>query len=1014
MKFCGGCGRPLAGADPGNAGQRRHMTVMFCDMVGSTSLAESLDPEDFREILTAYQHACARAVERYDGWIAQWAGDGLLAYFGYPRAHEDDAHRAVHAGLAIIEELARLNARLSVALQVRVGLHSGIVIAGETGTGDARLQRGIVGKTPHVAARIEAIAAPGTVVISDSTRELIDDYFELEGLGEKALRGVARPIGVYRVLRFTGAVGRLDVGGPRPLKPMVGRDAELGRLEAAWGQAASGQGAIVHIPGEAGIGKSRLVRALTEKVGAAQVWQCSAHHRSTSLYPVIRYLEGRLELDRADQLHRLNHAVLAAGLEPHEAVPLLADLLAVGGEARPALSPVDARTATLRVLEALLVADPAQHPLLLVIEDLHWADPTTVELLGRIAVGLQNIPVLCVATYRPEFEPPWPCELTVELGRLAPDAVRAIVAASGLDTDLSVADGVPLFVEELLKMLAHEGPREREQGESAASVVPPTLQGLLTHRLDRLPELGDVIDVAAVLGREFERERLAALVPVNGALTRLAEQDVIRPVHGAPGRYEFKHALLHDAAYARLLRRRRQTLHARVAELLAGGLLAEREPEGVARHWSRAGEPAKAVPYWQAAGERALDRAAFLEAVDHFRRGLAALDKAGPGAGDRAELLIYLAASLQAGVGYAAPGVDEAYAEAKRHATGDRLQSITRGQWSFHLLRARYGEALEFADEVLTTAERTGDPERLADGHMRRGMVHMYRAEFELARAHLTEAYARYERPKYSSRIYDAQGDIAAQALAYLAIVLWNLGHAEEAQARSDRSLELAERDGGPVTLAQVWGMRALLHFARLEPAEFAHWTQKTHAQSVDRSLGYWRSLSAMLAGWLQARGGELEAGSELVDASLEAYMRAGNRLGLSRFYVMQADLRLLAGDRASAFAAIRTAEQHVEQTGERYSEAELFRFKGRMLMDGDPEGATAAFEHAVAAARAQHATLLELRSATQLAEHQRTLGATCTTLARVAELLERFPAGLELPDLVQARALLGAKMTAS
>ena len=327
-------------------------------MVGSTALAESLDPEDFREILSAYQHACARAVERYDGWIAQWAGDGLLAYFGYPRAHEDDAHRAVHAALAIVEEIARLKARI----QVRIGLHSGVVIAGETGTGDALLQRGIVGTTPHIAKRLEAIAPPGTILIGDSTRELVETHFELAPEGERELRGVAQPISVYRVLRFTG--GRLD---RRPLKPMVGRDAELARLVTAWERAAGGRGAIVHIPGEAGIGKSRLVGALTDHVGAAQIWQCSAHHRSSSLYPVIQ----------------------ALGAEPPR---------------RPDLTPLDARAAILRDLEALVLADPK----LLVVEDLHWADPTTIELLGRIATRLPAVAVLCVATYRPEFQPPWP------------------------------------------------------------------------------------------------------------------------------------------------------------------------------------------------------------------------------------------------------------------------------------------------------------------------------------------------------------------------------------------------------------------------------------------------------------------------------------------------------------------------------------------------------------------------------------------------------------------------------
>jgi class 3 adenylate cyclase len=967
------------------------MTVMFCDMVGSTPLAESLDPEDFRELLRAYQHACAEVVERYDGWIAQWAGDGLVAYFGYPRVHEDDAHRAIHAGLAIVEAMVSLSDGLDADLQVRVGLHSGLVIAGESGTGAARLERAAVGATPHVAARLEGIAEPGTVVISDSTRELVDGFFDLEPLGERELKGVTRPLGVYRVRRFTGAVGRLDVAARSTLRPMVGRDAELARLQGAWRRATEGLGAIVHVRGEAGIGKSRLIRALTDQVGAAQVWQCSAHHRSTSLYPVVRELERTF--DGPEQLAR---AAGTAGLDPDETVPLLSGLLAGKGEDRPGRSPLASRTATLRALELLLVADPARQPLLLVVEDLHWADPTTVELLGRIAPRLREQSVLCVATYRRDFEPPWPCELCVELGPLSPADVRAM---AGPDVDLSAADGVPLFVEELLKSI--------EDGEDAGA-VPATLHGLLTQRLERLPALSEVIDVAAVLGREFEREQLAGLVPLDGALAQLTAHEVIRPVEGASGRFEFTHALLWEAAYARVLRRRRQALHARVAELLTERFaeLVGREPELAAHHFARAVLPARAVPYWQAAGELALRRAAFLEAADHFRLGLEALDEAGWFAGDRATLLTQLGISLQAGIGYAAPGVDEAYAEAREMLTDGPLVPIIRGQWSYHLLRAQYVQAAPFADEMLELGERSGDPLRLADGHLRQGMLQMYVGDFLGAREHLTAAYANYALPEDSQQ---AAGDIGVAALAYLSAVLWYLGEPEESLERSDTSLSLEERVGGPVTRAQAWGMRSLLHLARSELTEFGGWIERAHAHSSEYNVGYWRALSSLLGGWMQARDGGLEAGRRRVDEGLQAYLRSGALLGLSRFYVLRAGLCVMAGDRVGALKDVAAAEQHIEQTGERYAEAELYRFKGRLLLDADPDGARAAFEHAVAAARGQSAVLLELRAATELAELERISGTAVITAGRVAELCERFSAQSPLRDVVRARALLAS-----
>jgi class 3 adenylate cyclase/tetratricopeptide (TPR) repeat protein len=1034
MRFCGGCGglledRPVAvpSAAVKDTAQRRHMTALFCDLVGSTPLVQALDAEDFREVLGEYQQACVRAIERFEGYTARYVGDGLVAYFGYPRAHEDDAHRAVHAGLGILDELESLNAglrdRLGISLQVRIGLHTGVVIVGEMGAGGARSQHEIVGEMPHIAARLESIAPPGSVVISDVTHDLVAGYFETEPLGEKELKGIARPVGVYRVLRPTGAVGRLEVADARRLTPVVGRERELERLAGAWRRAEGGEGAVVHVTGEAGIGKSRLVRTLVERlgddVGAVQTWQCSAHHQSTSLYPVARYLErlpgGARTKTAEDELRSLDEAV-----------------------AEQSLTPRDARTARLRVLESLLVADPASHPLLLVVEDLHWADPTTVELLGRIVTGLPQLPVLCVMTFRRELEPPWAGRLPVTeiaLGPLSPEEVRAMATAAS-DTALdpavleavdSAADGVPLFVEEMLRMIELAGGSNGEAPAPLTTAVPPTLEGLLTERLDRLPELGDVIDLAAVLGREFDRSLLAALEPLNGAgvdpaLAKLAACNVVRPVAGAPARCEFSHALLQEAAYERILRRRRRELHGRVADTLARsfGDAVTRQPEVVAHHWSAAGEHEKALPLWQAAGTRALERAAYLEAAESFRRGLEALDEAGPRPADdpaEVDLPTHLAAALQAGRGYAAAGVGEAYDRARnaceRARNDDRLVSVIRGQWMFHLLRGQYATALELADEMLALAGRSGHPARLAEGHLYRGMVHMYLADFEPAREHLEEAFTRYRRPDRSDHIYEAQGDTGVGALAYLALVLWNLGHAEESLARSDLSLERAAQVGGPVTRAQAWGVRSLLHLSRAEPGEFGEWVERTRAHSVDHDLGYWRTVSSLLTGWLRGRAGDLAHGTAQLEESLAAYLASGSRLGIPHFQVLLADLRLAAGDRGRALEALRTGEEYIEATGERFSESELLRFKGRVLMAGDSpdrDGAAAAYERAVAVAREQKARMLELRASTRLAALQRSTGERAAAIDDVAALCAWFPAASELPDLARARALVASE----
>jgi class 3 adenylate cyclase/predicted ATPase len=1032
--------------------QRRHMTVLFCDLVDSTPLAELLDAEDFREVLSGYQQASVRAIDRFDGYVARYVGDGLVAYFGYPRAHEDDAQRAVLAGLGILDELVDLNAHLrelyDVALQVRIGLHTGVVVAGEMTDRDAESRLDIVGEMPHIAARLESLAPPGSVVISDATRDLIEGYVETEPLGEKALKGVSRRIGVHRVLRPTGAVGRLDVTGARHLTPLVGRDHELARLKAAWHLVERGQGTIVHITGEAGIGKSRLVRALIEglgpRIGGERILQCSAHHQGTTLYPAIRFLEHSQGLDRRQagehQLKLLERAAADVGLNPAEAVPLLADLLVVRSgyaDAGPSLTPRGARAATLRILGSLLVANPAPEPLLLVVEDLHWADPTTVDLLVRITASLKERPVLCVLTFRREFEPPWrPRQhaLDIELGPLTSEQVRAMATAASdaaIDPAIiawvdSAADGVPLFVEETLKMLDQDGGADMNGRAPPPTTVPPTLEGLLTERLDRLSELDDVIDVTAVLGREFDRALLAALIPSGGAdlapaLAQLVAQDVFRPVGETGSRYEFTHALMQEAAYERILRRRRQALHARVADTLVRSFteVAEGQPEVVAHHWSCGAQPAKAIAFWHAAGLRALERAAYVEAAEHFRRGVEALDESGPRAGsdrEQVDLLTHLAASLQAGRGYAASGVDDAYARARtaceRAKDEHRVVSVIRGQWMFHLLRGQYRAALELADEMLTLGDRRADTVCVAEGHLYRGVVEMYLAHFDSAREHLQAAFTQYRQPRYD-QIYEMQGDAGVGALAYLALVLWNLGRHEESRERSDLSLERAARVGGPVTRAQAWGMRSILHLSRGEPAALGHWVNKTHAYSVDHDLGYWRTVSSLLTGWLHGRAGELASGISRLEEGLDDYIASGSRLGLPHFHILLADLRVAAGDQLRALDVLRAGEEYIEESGERFAESELLQCKGRVLMSGDcpdPCGATAAYERAVRVAREQNARLLELRACTRLVAHQQEIGERCTVRDQLAALCAWFAPPSELPDVVRARALVASE----
>ncbi|HWE33798.1 MAG TPA: adenylate/guanylate cyclase domain-containing protein [Solirubrobacteraceae bacterium] len=1052
-RFCSECGAALTpAATPSlkrSDAQRRHMTVMFCDLVGSTPLAERLDPEDFHELLLGYQELCATSISRFNGYTALYVGDGVVAYFGYPRAHEDDAQRATHAALGILEGLGELNQRLKASfgetINVRIGLHSGVVVVAEN-FGEQREQHEIIGETPHIAQRLESIAAHGSVVMSDTTRTLVEGYFELEPLGERELKGISRPIQVHRVVRATGAVGRLDAADAASLTPLVGRAGELDRLLEAWLQAASGSGTIAEITGEAGIGKSRLVRALLERLepelGATQVWQCSAHHAGTSLHPLIRLLERELGLDRSateeSQLDAIGVAATAAGLNLAEALPLLADLLAVGsgnGGERLELTPRDARSATLRVLESMLVADPEKHPLLIVVEDLHWADPTTLEFLDRIARRVTALPVMCVLTFRRDFTPGWRRRrpvLELELARLSSDEVRTM-AASGTEGELdskllewldAAADGVPLFVEEMLRMLELDAGMDQLIAGEPGSHVPPTLHGMLTERLDRLGPLGELVDVAAVLGREFDRELLVALEHLSEAeillgLAQLTAHGVLRPV-AEQARLEFSHALLQEAAYDRMLRRRRRELHARVAEVLVEEFpdLAEREPEVVAAHWSAANQPAKSTQWWYDAGVRALSRAAFVEAAEHFRRGSEALERIDPDGRNRARRFAFathLGAALQAGQGYGTSSVGEAYAQAREYCDagtgGQQLTPVIRGQWMFNLVRGEYATALERSNEMLELASRDGGEDLEREGQLYSGLVQMYLGKFDLARSNLEQAMTSHDRRAGADEIFEAQGDTRVGALAYLSMVLWQLGHDEASRRYSDQSLELAERIAGPVTRAQAFFMRTILHLARGEIGEFATWVERTRAYSAEHGIGYWRILSTAYSAWRQAWSGELAAGTARLRSCIDAYLRSGSKLGVAYLYLLLADLELAGGNVAGAEAELDAAAEYIESSGERFSESELYRARARALMardSPDHAGATVALEHAVEVAASQNARMPELRALAQLVAHRRKLGEPDEHDAeRLSALCDWFGPTGELPDVVRARSLL-------
>jgi class 3 adenylate cyclase/tetratricopeptide (TPR) repeat protein len=768
--------------------ERRQLTVLFCDLVDSTRLARQLDPEEWREMVRTYQHTCATVIQRFAGYIAQYLGDGLLVYFGYPQAHEDDAQRAVHTGLGILAAMATLNARLvpdkGLRLAVRVGIHTGLVVVGEIG-GAGRQEQLALGDTPNVAARLQGLAAPDTVVISGATWRLVQGYFACGALGLQPLKGVETPVQVYQVVGTSGAQSRLDVVSPRGLTPLVGREAEVALLRERWAQARDGLGQVVLLSGEAGIGKSRLVQVLQEHSAAEPharlEWRCSPYAQQSPLHPVIahlhRLLRWRLDDAPAEKLRTLEETLAAYGLARPEVVPLFAALLSLPlPERYPhlTLTPERQKQKTLEALLAWLLAEATRQPVLFIVEDLHWIDPSTLEFLTLFLDQGPTTRMLTLLTCRPEFRSPWGfrahlTSLTLNhlprpqvpqmIGRVAggkalpPEVVEQIVAKT---------DGVPLFVEELTKMVLESGLLRAGEdhyeltGPLLPFAIPATLHDSLMARLDRLATVKDVAQLGATIGRTFAYELLHAVSPLDEAtlqhsLRQLVEAELVYQ-RGIPPQatYTFKHALIQDAAYQSLLRSTRQQYHQRLAQVLAEQFpeTAETQPELLAHHYTDASLNEQAIAYWQRAGRRAIERSAHVEAIAHLTKGLEVL-KALSDTHERTQqelvLQTALGSALTAAKGYAAPEVEHAYARARElcRQVGETPQLFPAlvGLCQSSLQRAELQPARELAEQLLRLAQRDQDPACLIAAHRALGAALYYLGELVPARVHSVVAW---------------------------------------------------------------------------------------------------------------------------------------------------------------------------------------------------------------------------------------------------------------------------------
>ncbi|MBI3757847.1 MAG: AAA family ATPase, partial [Deltaproteobacteria bacterium] len=747
-----------------SSGERRQLTVMFCDLVGSTALSTQLDPEDLQEVVRNYQETAAAVLTQYEGHIAQYLGDGILAYFGYPRAHEDDAQRAVRAGVEIVTALQQPNvgARrrraptdlpITPPLQVRIGIHTGLVVVGEMGGGN-RHEHLALGETPNVAARIQGLAEPDTVIISAATARLLHGTFTLEDLGLQNLKGIEEPVGVLRVLNLREGQRDEIETARNDANALVGREEEIGLLRRRWEQSKEGVGQVVLISGEAGIGKSALVekiRADVQREGATRIiFRCSPYHQSSTLYPVIAHLQRLLDWQRnesaIDKLDKLERLLGTYQFPQKETTPLFATLLSlppVDGRYAPLpLNPQQQKQQVLDALAAWLMEETERKPVLLTWEDLQWADPSSLELLKLIIDQAPTAAMLSVLTYRPDFLPPWPARshLTpLTLNRLErPQAEVMITRLAGGKTlppevvqhIVQKTDGVPLFVEELTKMMLESGilketdDQYQLNGPLSAVTIPATLQGSLMARLDRLPHVREVAQLGAVLGREFAYEMLKSLTTISEEqlqqqLVQLVEAELFyqrgRPPHA---KYVFKHALLQDAAYASLLRSTRQHYHQQIAQLFEAQFpeMVETQPELVAYHYTKAERPEQALIYWQKAGERAVQLSANLEAIHHLTTGLELLS-ALPDTPEHAQRALDLHTAVgpafMATKGLAAPEVEQTYNHVRalslQLGETTRLAPALLGLSTFHLTRGEFQTARELGEQLLSLGQQQQD-----------------------------------------------------------------------------------------------------------------------------------------------------------------------------------------------------------------------------------------------------------------------------------------------------------------
>ena len=1031
--------------------ERRHVTVMFADLVGSTALSTGMDPEDLREVFAAYARCAAETVRKFGGVVARYMGDGVLVYFGYPQAHEDDAERAVRAGLELITAVAELETH--VPQQIRVGIATGLVVVGHL------IPSGVVGETPNRAARLQAIAEPNTVVIAEDTRRFLGNLFTLKDLGVRDLKGIAGLVRVWAVLQPSAVASRFEAFHPTGMTVLVGREEETELLRRRWSRATEGEGQVVLLSGEAGIGKSRLAVAIMELLRGEPHTRlryfCSAQHTNSPLHPIVGQMERAAGLARDDtlqaKLDKLDMLLRQSSTSAEDAA-LLAEMLSLPNDGRYPVLELAPRQRRERTMDALIRQSEAlsgSAPLLVVLEDAHWADPTSLELFGRLVNRIASHRVLLIVTFRPEFDPPWieKSHVTaVILNRLASGEVDAMIDHIVGDNPLPAnirkdiierTDGIPLFVEEMTKAVL-EAESEPEARRTAAWVpspaVPASLHASLMARLDRLGPAKELAQIGAAIGREFSHALLAAVAcrpegKLGTELDSLIRAGLLFPLGVPPdATYLFKHALVQDAAYGLLLREPRRHLHARIADALEGKFneIAENKPEVLARHCAEAGDIEKAAALWGKAGRRSAERSALVEATEQLSRALELIATL-PGTPalrrEAIKLHVELITPLLHVRGYAAPETRAAVERARllmeqAHALGEPpedpllLFSVLYGLWVAKLVEFDGEVSHELAAQFLALAEMQDSAGPLMIGHRLMGLSLMHRGDIAKARAHLDRAISLYDpgEHRHLATRFGFGQDQGAAILSWRSVALWLLGYPEAALADAERALQVARASAHSATLAYVLNFGVL---PRIFCGDFAAAKALINEfvplkdQIGSLSWGAWGTVQR---GWIMAVTGKTAEAVQIIASGVAAMRSTGNTMWMPMWLSLLAKANSEIGEIDEASRCIETAMTAVETTQERWHEAELNRVAGEIALlspERDVAKAEAYFARALEVARRQQAKSWELRAAMSMARVWRDQGRRPQARKLLAPVHGWFNQGFDTLDLKQAKTLL-------